>query len=246
MSSIEIPSDWLAPSESDSAAPAASSSSPTSSARPASSPLLLEFDPLEEASRPPTVPSPAPSLAKAELSSVQATGEHVQAKTDAEEGLQEQEDQPQHDPSLPPPPVPPKAEPSSAHLQQASRSSSVSSLASVTGTGTASKPQHSSLITAIAGTFKRRQVDSAAASSSSSASAPPPKADLNEKDSTGIPSPRPERQSSTSSSLKNGQQVQFDFPRFLEQLKSRPAEPVAKYLKSCVLPALLFLETHAR
>ena len=35
----------------------------------------------------------------------------------------------------------------------------------------------------------------------------------------------------------------FDFQKFLDQMKTKSAEPVARYLRSCVLPFVQFSQT---
>lgn len=235
--SYDIPADWQ--SAPDAGSPAAAAASSSSSPPPAfrqpaagSSNLLLEFDPLEESIRPAQPPSPT-----TEVSPVEATGEHVLPALPDEA-------EPSSSSSSPPPPELPPKQPQAtpAHvLQQPSRSSSVSSLASLSSPAKpTAAPQHSSLITAIAGTFKRKPPDSAAATASSSG----PEAEAAAGKGKGAASldredAKPVRSQSTSSSKSGGGQAQFDFPRFLDQLKSRSAEPVAKYLKSCVALAVL-------
>lgn len=234
--SYEIPATWEGGSQS-----AAAGSSTSAAAAAASSQLLLEFDPLEEGGR---QESPAPAA----VSSVEAAGETALAR-DARQAVAGQAEQgseavtsaaskasPTTTPSPSPPELPSKlgAAEAEQHARSFGRSASGTYPAGDASTPTkepdagSSQPAPSSLITAIAGTFaKRKAVEP---QSATSATAP----ELPAKDQGATPVPegaRPVRSQSTASS-RSGGQVQFDFNRFLEQLKSRPAEPVAKYLKS--------------
>lgn len=64
------------------------------------------------------------------------------------------------------------------------------------------------------------------------------------RDDGTIPNGSPSRtttqsRSRTPSPARERQEVPFDFQKFLDQMKSRGAEPVSKYLRSCVILAML-------
>lgn len=81
----------------------------------------------------------------------------------------------------------------------------------------------SSLLSAIAGKGKQRESDPATSTSEQ----------FDEKSQSNSPS--------TSSSKRRRPPPTFDFNLFLTQMRSRPADPIAKYLRSYVIPPLSFL-----